>query len=110
MIIRLIAGFLLMLCSTSYAQPAFEGEQEGEYFVSLQASVYKAYIVKLNYSCYNSKLPKSSPQDITIIQYYGMDKDDNGNRFYSCEKFYKALNSMKIFDLLTQKLKPMIVQ
>jgi hypothetical protein len=39
-----------------------------------------------------------------------MDKDAPGIKKYSCEKFYKALEDMKIFDLLTEKLKPLIVQ
>jgi hypothetical protein len=93
------------------SQPAFEGEEQGEYFASRQAPDYlRAFIVKPNHDYFNNKLPKSSPQIITIQQRYGMDKDENGNKQYSDENFYKALEKMKIFDFLTEKLKPLIVQ
>jgi hypothetical protein len=93
------------------SKPAFEGEQEGEYFESVEASVYKAYIVKPNYDYYNYKLNnKSSPQVITCYMRYGTDKNEQGIRAYSDPAFYKALEDMKIFDFLAEKLKPLIVQ
>jgi hypothetical protein len=92
------------------AQPAFEGEQEGLYFESLEASVYKAYIVKPNLAYYNGNISKNSPQVVTICQWYGMGKDDNGNKSYGDENFYNALEKMNVFDLLTVKLKTLIVQ
>lgn len=93
------------------SKPAFEGEQEGEYFESVETSVYKAYIVKPNYAYYNSNLNnKSSPQVITCYIRYGTDKNEQGIRAYSDPAFYKALADMKIFDFLTEKLRPLIVQ
>lgn len=109
--INKIDGFLKTRSAEELSQPAFEGEQLGEYFESRQAPGYlRSYIVKLNVAYFNNKLPKSSPQIITIIQQYGLDIDDNGNKHYSDENFYKALEKMKIFDFLTEKLKPLIVQ
>ncbi|MGZ3750297.1 MAG: hypothetical protein ACXVB0_13240 [Mucilaginibacter sp.] len=105
-----IDGILKTKSAEELAQPAYEGEQEGEYFESLEASVYKAYIVKPNYAYYSVKVSKNSPQLITIVHVYGMGKDDDGNRTYLDEKFYKALEKMKIFDFLTERLKPLIVQ
>jgi hypothetical protein len=92
------------------AQPAFEGEQEGLYFESLEASVYKAYIVKPNLAYYNSNTSKNNPQVITICQRYISRKDDQGKISYADEDFFRALEKMKVFDLLTEKLKPLIVQ
>jgi len=92
------------------AKPAFEGEQEGLYFESLEESVYKAYIVKPNLAYYNSNISVNSPQVVTICQWYEMYKDDKGISAYGDENFYKALGKMKIFDLLTGKLRPLIVQ
>jgi hypothetical protein len=92
------------------AKPAFEGEQEGLYFESLEASVYKAYIVKPNLAYYNNSASKNSPQVVTICQWYEMYKDDKGNKAYEYENFYNALKKMNVFDFLTEKLKPLIVQ
>lgn len=92
------------------SKPAYEGEQYGDYFESMEASEYRAYIVKPNYAYYNVTLNnKYSPQVISLCFEYYMDKDALGNKKYSCAKFYKALDDMKIFDLLTEKLKPLIV-
>jgi len=81
------------------AQPAFQGEEEGEYYESVEATPYKAYIVIPNYDYYNYKLNnKAASQVITIKLEY-----DN-------EVFYNAMGHSKDFDLLTEKLKPLIVQ
>ena len=93
------------------SKPAFEGEQEGEYFESIEASVYKAYIVKPNYAYYNYNLNnKSSPQVITYCLRYRTGKNQQGIREYADPLFYNALEKMKIFDLITEKLSPLIVQ
>jgi hypothetical protein len=91
------------------AKPAFEGEQEGLYFESVETSVYKAYIVKPNLAYYNSSASKNSPQVVTICQWYEMYKDDKGTNGYGNENFYNALKKMNVFDFLTEKLKPLIV-
>jgi hypothetical protein len=39
-----------------------------------------------------------------------MYKDDKGNNGYGDEDFYNALEKMKAFDFLTEKLKLLIVQ
>lgn len=106
----LIEQLLKTKSSEELAKPAFEGEQEGLYFESLEASVYKAYIIKPNMAYYNSNISKNSPQVVTICQWYEMYKDDKGNKTYSDENFYNALEKMKLFDFLTEKIKPLIVQ
>jgi hypothetical protein len=109
--INKIDGILKNKSAEELSKPAFEGEQEGEYFESIEASVYKAYIVKPNYDYYNYKLNnKSSPQVITCYMRYGTDKNEQGIRAYSDPAFYKALEDMKIYDLLAEKLRPLIVQ
>ncbi len=108
--INKINGILKSTAAKDLDQPAFQGEEEGAYFENLQASAYKAYIVKINYDYFNNKLDKTSPQIITIVQRYSMGKDNNGNRIYADEAFYKTLEKINVFDLLTGKLKPQIVQ
>jgi hypothetical protein len=81
------------------SQPAFQGKEEGEYYESIEATPYKAYIVIPNYDYYNYKLNnKAAAQVITITLEY-----DN-------EVFNNAMGKKKDFDLLTEKLKPLIVQ
>ncbi len=109
--INKIDGILKNKTAEELSKPAFEGEQEGEYFESVEATVYKAYIVKPNYAYYNYNLNnKSSPQVITCYMRYGTGKNDQGTRVYADAGFYKALEDMKIFDLLAEKLSPLIVQ
>jgi hypothetical protein len=108
--INKIDAILKTTAAKDLEHPAYEGEEEGAYFENLQASLYKAYIVKINYDYFDNKLSKTSPQIITIVQRYSMGQDDNGNRNYSDEAFYKALEKMNLFDLLTEKLKSQIVQ
>jgi hypothetical protein len=72
--------------------------------------VYKAYIVKPNLAYYNSNTSKNSSQVITICQEYKSGKDDQGKISYADEDFFRAFEKMKVFDLLTEKLKPLIVQ
>jgi hypothetical protein len=105
-----IESLLKTKSAEELAKPAFEGEQEGLYFESLEASVYKAYIIKPNMAYYNSKVSINSPQVVTICQGYQMYKDDKGNNGYGDEDFYNALEKMKAFDFLTEKLKLLIVQ
>ena len=106
-----IETFLKTKSAEELAKPAYYGEELGEYFESRQADDYlRAYIIKPNYAYYNNRLPKSSPQVITLCFRYNMGKDEQGNRVYSDEAFYKALINMNIFDLLTEKLKPQIEQ
>jgi hypothetical protein len=81
------------------SQPAYQGEELGEYYESIEATPYKVIIVMPNYDYYNYKLNnKAAPQVITIKLEY-----DN-------PVFNKALGNSKDFDLLTEKLKPLIVQ
>ncbi|MBS1666608.1 MAG: hypothetical protein JST58_04455 [Bacteroidetes bacterium] len=105
-----IDGLLKTKSAKELAQPAFEGEQEGLYFESLEASVYRAYIVKPNLAYYNNNISKNIPQVISICQQYKMGKDDQGKISYADEAFYRALEKMNVFDLLTEKLKPLILQ
>jgi len=92
------------------AQPAYAGDELGEFYESVEATPYKAYIVKPNMAYYNKNISKNSPQVITICQVYGVGLDNDGNKIYDDEKFYNALEKMKIFDFLTEKLTPLIVQ
>ena len=94
------------------AQPAYEGEELGDYFESRQADGYqRAYIVKPNFDYYNYTLnDKAAPQLITLRFDYYQDADAPGNRRYNCPKFHKALEKMNVFDLLAEKLHPLIVQ
>lgn len=93
------------------AKPAYGGEENGEYYESLEASKSRSYIVKPNKDYYNSKLTnKYSLQAITLSLRYGVGKDEQGNKVYADKDFYNALQEIKIFDLLTEKLKPLIVQ
>jgi len=39
-----------------------------------------------------------------------MGKDDHGKIGYADEVFYRALEKMNVFELLTEKLKPLIAQ
>jgi hypothetical protein len=105
-----IDGLLKTKSAEDLAKPAFEGEQEGLYFESLESSVYKAYIVKPNLAYYNSNTSKNNPQVITICQEYASARDDQGKISYADEEFFRALEKMNIFDFLTEKLKPLIVQ
>lgn len=94
------------------AQPAYEGEEQGDYFENRQADGYmRAYIVKPNFAYYNYNLnDKAAPQLITLRFDYYQDVDALGNKRYNCPKFHRALEQMSIFDLLAEKLKPLIVQ
>lgn len=94
------------------AKPALQLEEQGKYFESSRESsdFLRPYIVKPNMAYFNDKLTKSSPQVITLSFRYYMGNDGQGNKNYSDENFYKALDNMKIFDMLTEKLKPLIVQ
>jgi hypothetical protein len=94
------------------AQPAYEGEDQGEYFESRQADGYlRSYIVKPNFAYYSYTLNnKTAPQLITLDYKYYQDNNAPGNKRYNCAKFHQALDKMNIFDLLTEKLKPLIVQ
>jgi hypothetical protein len=93
------------------AQPAYQGEENGAWFESRQADGYmRSYIVEPNFSYYNFTLHnKPAPQVITLRFQYYQDSDAMGNKRYNCIKFYKALEKMNIFELLTEKLKPLIV-
>lgn len=94
------------------AQPAYEGEELGDYFESRQADGYmRAYILKPNFDYYNYHLNDiAAPQLITLRFDYYQDADALGKRRYNCPKFHKALEKMKVFDLLAEKLHPLIVQ
>lgn len=107
--INKIDGILKTKSAEDLSKPAFEGEQEGEYFESLASSVYKEYIVKPNYDYY-SQIDKYSPQVITFYLRYGTGKNEQGNKIYADSGFYHALEDMKFFDFMAEKLKPMIVQ
>jgi hypothetical protein len=93
------------------AQPAYGGEEYGEYYESLEASKFKSFIVKPNIDYYNRKFTdKSSPQTITLYMRYAVGKDEQGNKVYWDKDFYNALQEIKLFDLLAEKLRPFIVQ
>jgi hypothetical protein len=110
--INKIDDILKSKSSEALEQPAFDGEDLGEYFESRQANGYlRSYIVKPNFAYYNYNLNNNSaPQVITLCSKYYLDNKAQGNNKYNCPKFYKALEKMNIFDQLTEKLKPLIVQ
>jgi hypothetical protein len=91
------------------AKPAYQGDEQGEYHESRQASDYlRPYFIRPNLDYYDKKLPKSSPQVITMGLRYIMGVDENGNKHHVDEGFYKGLTDMNIFELLTAKLKPFL--
>jgi hypothetical protein len=108
--IRQIDAILLSKSRAELAMPAFGGEENGAYYDSSTKENPKYYIIKPDLSYYNKKLPKYSAQVITISLQYAVNEDKNGAEKYNDEIFYKALENSKIVDLLTEKLKPVIVQ
>lgn len=92
------------------AGPAFDGEENGEYYETSTKHDPHRYIIKPNFSYYNNTLPRSSPQVITIRFIYHCNTDRDGEKSYDDGAFYNELERMKIFDLLTAKLQPLIVR
>jgi hypothetical protein len=108
--IKKIDAILQSKSAEDLAKPALAGEENGEYFEGGGKENSKYYVIKPDASYHNSKLPKNSPQVITIALQYAVNEDNSGNEHYKDEIFYKAIESSKIIDLLAEKLKPMIVQ
>jgi hypothetical protein len=96
--------------AAALALPAFSGEEAGEYFEAGTNQNPHQYIIKPNLTYYNNKLPKSSPQVITLRFSYASYKDKYGDVHYADEAFYNELERIKIIDLLTAKLQPLIAQ
>jgi hypothetical protein len=92
------------------AAPAFNGEESGEYYEANTKQSTHRYIIKPNLAYYNFKLPKTSPQVITLCFRYRQSTDKYGDITYADEVFYKELERIKILDLLTVKLQPLIEQ
>jgi hypothetical protein len=100
------------------SKPAFQGEEEGEYFESRQASDHlRPYVVKPNMAYYDRKVPRQTPQLITLsISDCNVDCDDSkkqqgDNVIYPWEKnFHKPLMDMHFIDLFTVKLRPFIAK
>ncbi len=109
--IKKIDDFLKNKSADELSKPAYEGEEEGTYFESLERSGSKNFIVKPNYAYYNDDPTKKyNPQLITICFKYYLDIDAEGNKKYSCQNFYKSFDNLKIFDMLSLKFRPLIVQ
>jgi len=96
--------------AAALALPAFTGEEEGEYFESSTKQDPHQYIIKPNLAYYNDKLPKSSPQVITVCFSYSYFTDKYGDKHYADEAFYNEMERIKILDLLTSKLLPLITR
>jgi hypothetical protein len=106
-----INNILKTKSAEAIAQPAYEGEDLGQYFESRQADgCLRSFVVKPNFAYYNYTLKNTTaPQLITLDYKYYQDADAFGNKRYNCPKFYKSLQNMNIFDLLTEKLRLLIV-
>jgi hypothetical protein len=96
--------------SEELAKPAFMGEDFGEYYEVGKANRSLNYIITPNLAYYNNQLPKSSPQVITIRYTYKCTTDKYGDKTYADEAFYNELERIKIMDLLTAKLQPLIAR
>jgi hypothetical protein len=109
--INKIDNILKSKSAESLSEPAFEGEDQGEYFESRQADGYlRSYIVRPNFAYYNNTLnDKAAPQLITLRFNYYQDADALGNKRYNCAKFHRALEQISVFDLMFEKLKILIV-
>jgi hypothetical protein len=105
-----IDEFLSSKTPDELAKPAFVGEQFGEYYEASTRQDSHLYIIKPNLSYYNNALPKSSPQVVTISFSYVCNIDRDGEKHYADEAFYNELARIKIVDLLTAKLQPLIVR
>jgi len=105
-----IDGIVNSKSSEQLAQPAFMGEDFGEYYEVGKANRSLNYIIRPNLAYYNSQLPKSSPQVITIKFTYKSFTDKYGDKTYADEAFYNELERIKIIDLLTAKLQPLIAR
>lgn len=92
------------------SRPAFFGEEYGAYIEKNTADNHKSYVIKPNLACYNATLPKYAPQVITIELLYQYSKASRrADNIYADENFYKELERIHIVDLLSEKLKPMLV-
>jgi hypothetical protein len=92
------------------AAPAFLGEESGEYYEANTKQNPDRYIIKPNLAYYNFKLPKTRPQVIELCFRYRQSTDKYGDVHYADEVFYNELQRVKILDLLTAKLQPLIEQ
>jgi hypothetical protein len=94
------------------SKPAFSTEEWGNYFETNMNENKQPlfYVLKPNIEYYDEKLPRPSPQVITISFRYTMNEDKNGAQTYVDESFYKAIENSKLIDLLTDKLKPLVTK
>lgn len=109
-IIGKIEEILSSKTAEELARPAFNEEKFGNYYEASTRGDRHLYIIKPNLSYYNNTLPKSSPQVITICFSYYCTVDRDGERHYADEAFYNEMARIKIVDLLTAKLQPLIVR
>jgi hypothetical protein len=92
------------------AAPALDSEGNGDYYDSGTKEFNMYYIIRPNIDYYNSQLPKSSPQVITIKYTYKSFTDKYGDKTFADEAFYNELERIKIVDLLTAKLQPLLAR
>jgi hypothetical protein len=103
-----IDAILTSKTAAELAMPAFNGEESGEYFESSTKGDAHQYVIKPNLAYYNNTLPKSSPQVIALNFSFSFSTDKYGDKHYADEAFYNELERVKIIDVLTAKLQPLI--
>jgi hypothetical protein len=94
------------------SQPAFQGEEDGEYYESRQAADFlRPYVVKPNMDYYDSKLPRHTPQLITLKVQYDLVGESPGQTVdFSYSPSAKPFWDMHFIELFTPKLRPFIAQ
>ena len=110
--INKIDAILRSKSAQELAKPALSGEELGEYYErnSNENGHPLFYIVKPNLPYYNNKLPRHSPQVITISFMHTFMLDPDGNKNKADLAFYEAIQDSKLMDSLAEKLKPLITQ
>jgi hypothetical protein len=92
------------------SKPAFQGEEDGEYYESRQAADFlRPYVVKPNMEYYDSKLPRHTAQLITLKVQYDLVGESPGQTVdFSYSPSAKPFWDMHFIDLFTPKLQSFI--